>query len=69
MPTKQWPQVEVGNEINSKSLFVPIEANSGSVYYISAETWPYSVTALEFSGGISGHWQAVDAVLVGRNAL
>ena len=45
MPMKQWSQVEVGNEIvmyfllthfisslDFKPLFVPIEANSGSVY-------------------------------------
>ena len=44
MPTKQWLQVEVGSEIvmhfllsfisnlDFKALFVPIEANSGSVY-------------------------------------
>ena len=42
MPTKQWLQVEVGDEIvmllslisnlDFKPLFVPIEANSGSVY-------------------------------------
>ena len=45
MSTKQWFQVEVGNEIvmylllsfisnlDFKSLFVPIEANLGRIYY------------------------------------
>ena len=49
MPTKQWLQVEVGNEIvmhfllslisdiDFKPLVVPIETNSGSVYWALAD--------------------------------
>ena len=56
MPGKQWLQVEVGNEIvmplllsfisnlDFKPLFVPIEANSGSVY--NSVKYPETISLL-----------------------
>ena len=50
IPTKQWFPIEVGNEIGMyfllffvsnldfKPLFVPIEANLGSVYFVRVHT-------------------------------